>query len=381
MLHSDTFQNSRQIRIARCMDIARAPAGALDPPPPIAAYLELTPACNNRCPGCSNTDFIADFDQRMLRPGRGRPLSGTEWELLFDRLGPSVRFLNLTGGEAALHPDFEAIVTSINRRAIDFVLFTNGRWRDPARLVALLAGLPTCRGLLISLHGASEATHDAFTGVNGSFDETLANIRLAAGAGLRVHTSSVITHQSVPELERIVELSRQLHARETVFNRYLVPESRQEGLGSMTPSHAELRAAVNTIEGLRSHSDETHGVSYGPCIPQCFAPSSSSGCAAGDAFFVVDPWGNVKPCTDTSLYCGNLRTQTLEEIWTGPQMRSWRGLIPDGCSSCAALADCRTGCRAMALSSRNGRDPLMTKPLPTSRAVRDVALPIIPLVQ
>lgn len=376
-------------RIAKCATNCSTLVSQAFPPFPDLAYLELTPACNNRCPGCSNTDFIADFTTRALQPTLRRPpLDGAGWERILDRMGPSVHSVNLTGGEATLHSDFELIVTALDRRGIDFAIFTNARWHDPKRLVNLLSGLPHFTGFLISLHGVSAETHEHFTGVGGSLAETVINIALAVQAGLLVNTSTVITKQNLAELAQVAELSRTLGAHEAVFNRYLLPVPREAQpvgagvLADMAPTGSELRRAVQVIEALRDQSDLQHQIGYGPCIPQCFTPSSSRGCTAGETFFVVDPWGNVKPCTDAAHYCGNLLTQTIDEIWSGEAMRRWRGLIPSGCTSCAALDTCRTGCRAMALASGIGRDPLMIEPLlGLSRATGNRVSEMIPLVQ
>lgn len=363
--------NYRPFSVNKC-DKPKSDASFLSAPCklPQLAYLELTPACNNRCPGCSNDEFIADFNPRSLKSGfLRRPLNGEEWICILDRLDPSVTFINLTGGEPTLHPDFEAIADSINRRGIDFVVFTNGRWRNPEQLAKFLSSLSHLKGLLISLHGISPKTHEVFSGVSGSFSETVANIILAASAGLPVSISTVITHDNISELRALAELAYELGAEEAIFNRYLIPILREEQpipggkLKQMAPTQVELKEAVHVIEELRTSFSDVLRISYGPCIPQCFAPSSSRGCSAGENFLVVDPWGNVKPCTDTVLNCGNLLTQTIEEVWWSKEMQSWRELIPSGCTSCSALSKCRTGCRAMALASGLGQDPLMTAPL------------------
>ena len=50
---------------------------------------------------------------------------------------------------------------------------------------------------------------------------------------------------------------------------------------------------------------------------------------------------------------------TLEEVWRSAEMRHWRALIPPLCADCIAFAQCRGGCRAMALACDLERDPLM----------------------
>jgi radical SAM protein with 4Fe4S-binding SPASM domain len=340
---------------------------------PEAAYLELTPACNNRCPGCVNDGFIANFDTRDLKPGfHRRPLNGDEWQSILDKLGRSVTFIHLTGGEPTLHPDFLQIANTIDQRGIDFVVFTNGRWRDPRRLLTDIADLPHFSGFLISLHGASAKTHESFSGVSGSFGETLANAKLAACAGLPVTISTVITCQNIAELGAVVALARELGACGVAFNRYIIPAVRERQLAQgglmkqMAPTPFQLRKAAQNIEEMRRLDNDAFSIDYGPCIPQCFVASSSKGCSAGETFFVVDPWGNVKPCPDVSIYCGGLLVQSIEDVWQNAAMEAWRNMVPTGCSSCSALSACRSGCRAAALGSGLGYDPLMTQPVADS---------------
>ncbi|RLC66459.1 MAG: hypothetical protein DRI48_04620, partial [Chloroflexi bacterium] len=178
---------------------------------PILYSLELTSTCNNRCSGCGN----------VFAPDRTpEPLSAAQWREIFVRLSPHVHRLKLTGGEPTLHPEFETIVATLRGLDISFALFTNARWRDPPRLVSFLQTVPQCKGLLVSLHGSPPSSHDAFTGVPGSFDETCANVRRAVAAGLNVTTSTVITRHNWREVEPVVRLSRELGANHAVFNRY-----------------------------------------------------------------------------------------------------------------------------------------------------------------
>jgi radical SAM protein with 4Fe4S-binding SPASM domain len=286
-----------------------------------------------------------------------------EWRIVLDKIVSHTRYVNVTGGEATLHPHFAEIVSYLGRLDIPFVLLTNGRWQDPESLTAMLSSIPQCYGILVSLHGSTADVHEVFTGVVGSFDETIANIQRTVRAGMPVETSTVITHQNCRQLEQIAELARRLGARRAKFNRYLAWEAQHGLLDHMLPSDSELITAVKTIEHLRRTTLDEFDTYYGPCIPQCFTPSSSHGCSAGETFCAIDPWGNVTPCTHTSLTCGNLLEMDIEQIWNGEVMEAWRNLMPEGCSGCSLLSQCGTGCRAMAVESGLGYDPLMRRPI------------------
>lgn len=313
---------------------------------PILYSLELTFACNNYCPGCGN----------VFTPDRTpEPLPAAQWKEILVSLRPHIHRLKLTGGEPTLHPEFETIVTTLHELDISFALFTNARWRDPDRLITFLQTVPQCRGLLVSLHGSIPASHDVFTRVPGSFDETCANVRRAVAAGLNVTTSTVITRHNWHEVGNIVRLSRELGANHAVFNRYL-----GESLPQIEPDEDQLHQAIGAIDDLRRQG---YRVKFGNCIPQCFRPSSSAGCLAGVAYCTVDPWANVRPCNHAPLICGNLLEQSIEEIWHDAAMSRWRDMIAKQCWHCLELPRCHGGCRAVAMTQRVERDPLMRDPI------------------
>lgn len=320
---------------------------------PLAYYLELTPACNSRCPGCGNV-YAAD------RAALAAPLDGPGWRDLIARLASHARRFKLTGGEATLHPDLDAIVQAIEARGVPFTLFTNGRWPCPEALIKLLKRSSTCEGMLVSLHGPDPVTHGAFCGVPESFDETVRNIRRAADAGLDVAVSLVITAHNWERVEETLDLALRLGANHLVCNRFI---------GARVDDRVPLRAAVARIEALRAAG---RPVRFGNCIPQCFTPSSARGCTAGSTFATVDPWGRMRPCNHAPLVAGDLGTQSVREVWHGSMMTYWRALVPVECRTCAALATCHGGCRAQALLLERPHDPLMRAPL-TAADVKSTA--------
>lgn len=316
---------------------------------PALVSLELTPLCNSRCSGCFNV-FIEN-GRRRSRP----PLSFEKWRVILDHLAPHAHRFKLTGGEPTLHPEFDAIVSHIRELGTSMTVFTNGRWPDPQRVLHILKSAPNMEGLLVSLHGARAPSHEAYSDVPGSFEETVGNIQHAIAAGIRVTISMVLHRANLEELAELVSLARSLGAGHVVFNRYLglpVPE--------LAITAAQLRQATHDIDAMREHGQP---VTFGVCIPQCFTTSSSTGCLAGVAFCAVDPWGNLRPCNHSPLIAGNLLSGTLEEAWGSPVMQRFRQAIPQACHTCAAFPTCHGGCRALAMELNLAGDPLMTGPL------------------
>ncbi|MCB0024868.1 MAG: SPASM domain-containing protein, partial [Caldilinea sp.] len=198
------------------------------------------------------------------------------------------------------------------------------------------------------------------------------NLQQAAAAGVRIHSSTVITRQNYHQVDEIAALSRSLGARRAVFNRYLGAAA-----PALEPDAAQLRHAVQGIEQLiqrhAGYGRDEFDVRYGNCIPQCFTPSSSSGCWAGIAYCTIDPWGNLRPCNHSPTIVGNLFESSITELWHSETMTRWRGLTPAGCADCTAFDLCRGGCRA--LVELRQQDPLIGEPLSEHEAPRIIQLP------
>lgn len=315
---------------------------------PLFYSFELTPACNNQCPVCSNV-----FTRQLAF------LSASEWRKITDQIAPHAEVLKITGGEPTLHPEFGEIIRYIGQKNISFTLFTNGRWRNPQVVIDLLTSVPQFKGFLISLHGPNVCSHEGFTHTPGSFEDTCKNIERAVLAGLSVHTSTVLTRYNWNRLQEIVSLAQTLGAKRAVFNRYLGPP-----VSEIEPEEWQLQAAVCELELLRNNFNNTPSenitVTYGNCIPQCFESSSSTGCWAGVASCTIDPLGNVRPCNHSPTIAGNILQESIEEIWSNKIMNRWRTLAPQQCESCTKLAICHGGCRA--LIEIREKDPLIRAP-------------------
>ncbi len=298
----------------------------------IFAFLELTPACNNRCVGCSNVFS----DHRVPAP-----LNAQHWIESIDKLRPHIKFLKLTGGEPTLHPEFEKIVNHLAKEGLSFRLLTNGRWPRKEQLADFLADIDVVESLLISLHGHNAESHEKFTMTPGSFEDAVETIRLAVSKGLKVATSTVITKYNWDKLDEIYRFSLELGADHVVFNRYIGPP-----LPEIEPEAWQAREALEKVQDWIA--DGLH-VRFGTPIPQCFAKLPVVSCLAGKAFFTVDPWGKVRPCNHAPIVVGDILKQSVEEILSSPQMAHWNSMLPDECAGCALAAYCNGGCRAEAI--------------------------------
>ncbi len=324
---------------------------------PAIYALEITAQCDHHCVGCSNV-YAADHTATEA------PLPAVTWATILQSIAPDAVQLRITGGEPTLHPEFFEILDMTTSYEAWVTLSTHGQWAEPEALVTHLNMYPNISGLLLSLHGATAATHEAFTATPGSFAPTVANARLAAARGLRVAISTVITHYNWDEVDAIVALARRIGADQVIFDRYL-----GHPLPGVEATADELRAATVRIEALQNSDLK---VRYGIGIPQCFVENCSEGCLAGAALAAVDPWGNLRPCSSSPTIIGSLLNTSIDTLWHSEAMDAWRARIPQSCIQlCSAYGRCHGGCKALQELRDDGRDPLRTQPvrnytLPTS---------------
>lgn len=313
---------------------------------PAIYTLELTAACYSRCPGCSNI-YAADRPPAVKTAG--------DWAELLAGILPGAVQVRLSGGEPTLHPEFFAILDDAISYGPGVTVFTNGRWPNPERFAQSLRQRRDTVGLLVSLHGATSTSHEAFTRVIGSFQETVDNVRLATKNHMAVMLSAIITHQSWNEIEAVFALAQDLGVQGVAFNRYLGAP-----LPGIEPTPDEMRTAMQTVQDLPAMDVRAK---YGIGIPQCFALNNSEGCLAGVAYTTIDPWGNVRPCNHSPTVIGSLHEHSMHDLWHSDKMNAWRALMPAECTTCAAYSVCHGGCRAVQELRDDGRDPLRGEPL------------------
>ncbi len=78
-----------------------------------------------------------------------------------------------------------------------------------------------------------------------------------------------------------------------------------------------------------------------------------AGCQAGDAIAFIAADGTVYPCATFPFPLGNLKDDSLKDIWSGRARRKLRAEIaalPDVCAACELSARCMGACRGLAFA-------------------------------
>ena len=258
--------------------------------------------------------------------------------------------LELTGGEATLHPEIDSVVKAAKERHFWVLIKSHGVLSE-ARVSRLIdAGLDE---LTVSLYG-NRLVHDAFTGVKGSWDSTIRTIDYALQRGVQVSISLILhsgNYDHILELQRdIVQLGTEVKIGTNLHDRHRDGEL-EDSLRLTSQQWAEFYRRVYAA-GMLSHLDTSCDITKG------FA------CACARDSFAVASNGSVYPCIGVPWEAGSIYESTLGDIWANSAVfHDIRQLKPEDykqCDGCELRKYCdRAAPNAfMASGSYTGHDPL-----------------------
>jgi AdoMet-dependent heme synthase len=317
-------------------------AKALELGVPIGVQLDLTYRCNERCIHC----YLDHHDHGEM--------SALEIKDLLDQMADAgVFFLTFSGGEIFMRKDFYDILEHAHEKTFCIKLKTNAilvRRADAQRIGSL--GVDSVQ---VSIYSHREEVHDEITKVRGSLKRSLEGIRLLCEQGIRVIIANALMSKNFTDYREVRVLAAQLGAKYT-----LDP--------TITPMMDGDRSILDLNVGAEALKQVFRDASLVGNVeefcPPPLGPDQNSlnalPCSAGHTACYVSPYGDVYPCVQFPLPCGNLRKTKFIEIWReSPELNEVRSIrLRDlvSCSSCAHGVTC-TRCPGLAYLEGNMRGP------------------------
>jgi len=259
---------------------------------------------------------------------------------------------NVTGGEPFLRSDLYDILSEIARRGFSTYLLTNGTMitSETARRLADLG----MKGVQISIEGP-EKVHDAIRGA-GSFIRSREGVRHLLDNGHTVTLNATLSEINADSFMDIIRLASVLGVQRLGFSRH-VPSGRGKELIHRSLSRDTVKRLYEKIFSVQPAGLEI--VTGDPVASQmsCTPDSSSNmsdipsgGCAAGISGLTLLSDGTITPCRRLPVPIGNVRTDSLREVWATSEVLEMlrdRSRYKNRCGSCRRWSTCR-GCRAIA---------------------------------
>lgn len=340
-------------------------------PPPRLVFWETTAGCNLKCIHCRRVT-LSD----KLTP---QDLTTEESFRLIDQVAEVGRpVFVLSGGEPLFRPDIFEIARYATDAGLPVALATNGTTVDDA--VAQRIKDSGVKRVSISFDGADAKTHDAFRGLEGSFEAAIRGFKALRKVGLPVQINTTVAKHNESQMERMRQLAKDLDAiglhlfllvpvgcgveiaeeqmisaqeYERVLNWLYDVEQEEPDLqlkATCAPHYFRVmrtRRAEDRRNGVNrelpaSHDRQVNG------HPSMHA--ATKGCLAGTGVCFVSHRGEIFPCGYLPLSAGNVRRQHFADIWQGSTLFE-KLRNPDElegkCGICQFKNLC-SGCRARA---------------------------------
>lgn len=351
-------------------------------PAPRLVFWETTAGCNLKCVHCRRIT-IAD----QLTP---QDLSTEEAFKLVDEIAATGKpVFVLSGGEPLFRHDILDIARYATDAGLPVALATNGTMVDDAMAAKIKAS--GVQRVSISFDGADAVTHDAFRGIEGSFEDAIKGFRALRNVGIPVQINTTVAKHNQEQLNDVLTMAKDLDAiglhlfllvpvgcgveiaedqmvsaadYERILNWLYDMEQKETEIqfkATCAPHYFRVmrqRKAEERRSGIvvNNGNGNGHGASNLPASydrqvnghPHMHA--ATKGCLAGTGVIFVSHRGEIFPCGYLPLEAGNVRDETFGDIWqASPLLAEMRNpdLLGGKCGACQFKNLC-SGCRARA---------------------------------
>lgn len=159
--------------------------------------LNITNLCNFSCAHCLREGSTPDhLDLKLLQ------------KILPQARAAGFKLAALTGGEPALHLQFEAIVAELVKQGFQFNFVTNG-YQYQRYGEVIFQYRDALRNIGVSIDGAYARTMDDMRHP-GSWDKAVEAVQYFVGHGFHVTSNVLLTQRNLHELESIIHQARDL---------------------------------------------------------------------------------------------------------------------------------------------------------------------------
>lgn len=344
--------------------------GVQRPQTTIAPFLivwNFTHCCNLKCMHCyesSDGTFLPD------------ELTTEEAKKAIDHFSDiGVVAIAFSGGEPLMRKDFFEVAKYAHDKGFYVSVATNGTLLTPEK--ARMLKKSGVEYVEISLDGF-EKEHDALRRVPGAWKKACQGIRNCVRAGLDTCVATTVTRRNYGIIKDFMGfVEKDLKARRMIafnyvptrrgkgimdddlsplereeLNKLLYSKLTQKGCKLMTLSTAPLFARIS-IQNKSGPPIVTHFVNEK--VMEAMEGEARGladfigGCGAGRLYCGLEPNGDVEPCVFIPITLGNIRKQSLRDIWRGhPVLKRMRERDKfEGCGKCEYRYVCG-GCRARA---------------------------------
>jgi len=312
---------------------------------PHDCYIILTSRCNQRCLHCYGNYGI------HVPPNE---LTIKEWDLVFqDLVKNNVFYVNISGGEPTVHPDFLEILDSLKKHKLHFIMTTNGLFSERV-LKKIIEVEEFLIGLKVSLDGPDYISNgyirrDMMKKINEKeFNRTLKNLRRLREENIPFTIATCIHKGNIKRMDDMLALILELRPISWYLSTISTSGRSLDNL-EIFASDSELeKKEWDNIKEVCNKNDI-----FVNFIDMPFASAKKQKekfyyqCPAARSFCEINSDGLVSPCPlarvnilSEYLKFDNIRDKSIKDIWNGDAFKKFLALSKQGCQGCNVKEKC-----------------------------------------
>lgn len=260
--------------------------------------ISLTNRCLYNCRHCSN-EYQRNIKEEITKTEIKRVVDFFKEKGLYK--------LIFTGGEPLLRPDIAEILAETSDDSFFVALNTSGCGLSLEKAEQLKkAGLTIVK---IGLDFIDEKINDSYKGYRGSFANAIGGIKNSLKAGLYVNIQTVAGRNYIENPHKLFEFAKFFDELGVPEIHFFEPKPCGRYLFSDEIFSAAEKIKFNSL--LRALNRQNLKIK----CSAFYAYEDFFGCMAGLCNFYLDAGGDITPCAFCFVSLGNIREDSLEEIY------------------------------------------------------------------
>jgi len=316
---------------------------------PFYVHFDLTYRCNLKCIHCyipEKDRYPSSDHKRELASQNRTEFTTNEVFDILDQLA-ECGALNIcfSGGEIFVRHDILDIIDYARKKRFAVSLLTNGTIGLDDDVFRCISDF-SISSVNISVYSANPEIHDSVTRTPGSFDKSIRTIELLSKAGTPIKLKCPIMKTNMRTFKSVAELAES-YGTDLRFDTNLTV-----GMdGNTKPAQHRI-----SDDGLKEYysfaiTEDDYNELKEVIDAKCEDILNENPCGASHFSCYISPYGDVHPCVEIPINCGNLRERSFKDIWeTSEEMMAVRAIKkidlrkcpdcpePDYCNRCMGQA-------------------------------------------
>ncbi|MBI3549966.1 MAG: radical SAM protein [Elusimicrobia bacterium] len=284
--------------------------GSEDIGAPLYVAWQITNECNLACLHCIEESG----------PGKAFKDELTKeqtFSVLKQMADAQVPYISFSGGEPMVHPDFFEMVEYITDKGVNLKIETNGHYLTPENCKRLKD--LEVKAVQVSIDGGTPASFNKMR-VHGRFEKAIEGMRNLREAGVPVEVNFVPAKFNIHEVGQAVDLAFENGAYSFYSGKIMFTGNAVRTWHILQPSEEQYVEFFKTLHGKTKEYEGRMRVFFHELG---LLEELKYRLVNPAALFIIIPNGKVKLINALPFTCGDLREQTLSEVW-GNFNRAWK---------------------------------------------------------